>query len=397
VGVRFRQKELGGSLHYNLHSFYSELVGTPRPLFVVLLVQLLLLAVLAVYLFGCSCCTTQTSPPGTSPRHCAGLSPTIMRLSTTLLLLLSTASAAPAASSSNITTWHVVWTGGQSNSVGTNTQTSGYPTWPSSPQLQMFCWGGQRGCTKGTFLPASAPLVNEDNVGFSQTYGNLLLQTLPATEGVILVNTGVGGTGFHDGNWDAPSGPLAVRSVAVMQQLAAALPATLGGNLSLHSMLFHQGELDAGDSRQDYHADYCTYLQADVSALIDFFRASFPGASPSTPFINGGLLPYWEDIAPNTTGVVQAISALNTSRACTGTADSRVFPDFLPGGIPNGDPKARSGASGDVIHFTATQAFFMGFQYWSAFARAAVLTSVVPSAQTQACGAPVQPAVAKCG
>ena len=48
-------------------------------------------------------------------------------------------------------------------------------------------------------------MYNEDNVGFSLTYGNLLLQTLPEGHGVVLVNTGVGGTGFHDGMWDAPS------------------------------------------------------------------------------------------------------------------------------------------------------------------------------------------------
>ena len=37
-------------------------------------------------------------------------------------------------------TWHIVWTGGQSNSVGTNSQTSGFPTWPTNPLVQMYCW-----------------------------------------------------------------------------------------------------------------------------------------------------------------------------------------------------------------------------------------------------------------
>ena len=31
--------------------------------------------------------------------------------------------------------WHVVWTGGQSNSVGTNSQTTGYPTWPTTTRM----------------------------------------------------------------------------------------------------------------------------------------------------------------------------------------------------------------------------------------------------------------------
>ena len=46
--------------------------------------------------------------------------------------------------------WHVVWTGGQSNSVGTNSQKpgSGYPTWPTTTRIQDFNW------KSGTFAPA---------------------------------------------------------------------------------------------------------------------------------------------------------------------------------------------------------------------------------------------------
>lgn len=38
------------------------------------------------------------------------------------------------------------------------------------------------------------PLFNEHNVGFSQTFANLLLPTLPDDHGIVLLNTGVGGT-----------------------------------------------------------------------------------------------------------------------------------------------------------------------------------------------------------
>ena len=132
---------------------------------------------------------------------------------------------------------------------------------------------------------------------------------------------------------------------------------------------------------------------------MDFLRARFPGASASTPFVDGGLLPYWVDaVAGGTGGVPAAIAALNTSRACTATADARVFPDYNPDGTPAGDPNLRSGVSNDVIHFTSTQAVFLGFQYWAAYLRAAALTAVVPSQQTRACpGAALQPNVTKCG
>ena len=301
----------------------------------------------------------------------------------------------------NVTTWRVVWVGGQSNSVGTNTQAAGsYPTWPLNDRIQMFCGPrGSHGCKPGTFAPAMTPVYGETNVGFSLTFANLLAQTLPANEGVVIVNTGVGGTGFHDGNWVAKTGPLAIASVAAVALLNDSIGLLGGGSYALHSMLWHQGELDAGDNRATYHADYCTYLIDDLTALIDYFRGAMVGATATTPFVDGGLLPYWEDnVAGGTGGVPAAIYALNTSRACTGTADSTVFPDFFPDGKPAGDPNARSGASGMVIHFDATEAFVFGFEYWRAYLRAVALTAAAPSARTGACpGAAPQGPVPRCG
>ena len=60
-------------------------------------------------------------------------------------------------------------------------------------------------------------------------------------------------------------------------------------------------------------------------------------------------------------------------------------------------PPARPPLDIQVIHFTATQQFFFGFEYVHAYRRALQVTSVVPSAATSACGAPVQPPVALCG
>merc|ERR1719476_103710 len=83
---------------------------------------------------------------------------------------------------------------------------------------------------------------------------------------------------------------------------------------------------------------------------------------------------------------MDAIYALNTSRPCTATADSRIFSDYLPGTqTPNGDPKYLSGIAHDAIHFDATQAVLMGYQYFDAYKRAVALDAVVPSARTQAC------------
>eukprot|EP01046_Picozoa_sp_COSAG06_P034243 COSAG06_NODE_3570_length_5173_cov_15.270792_6_plen_181_part_00 len=162
-------------------------------------------------------------------------------LSLALAAVAAASSSTPAASASGasgkITKWHLVWTGGQSNSVGTNSQKSGYPTWPTTERIQNFCSYGN---CKGTFKPASVPLYNELNVGFSQTFANLLLPTLPADEGIVLLNTGVGGTGFSDGNWVVPNGRLTVRAIAAVEALKANITAALGGEYSFHTMLWHQ-------------------------------------------------------------------------------------------------------------------------------------------------------------
>merc|ERR1711865_392357 len=105
-------------------------------------------------------------------------------------LVVALALVALGDAAANASTWHIIWTGGQSNSVGTNSQKTGYPMWPTSPRIMNFCSYGN---CKGTFKPATVPLYNEYNVGFSQTFANLLLPTLPDDHGIILLNTGVGG------------------------------------------------------------------------------------------------------------------------------------------------------------------------------------------------------------
>tara|TARA_B110001452_G_scaffold131753_1_gene109451 strand:- start:3776 stop:4714 length:939 start_codon:yes stop_codon:yes gene_type:complete len=293
-----------------------------------------------------------------------------------------------------VSVWHVILTFGQSNSVGTNSQQGGYPVWPTTPRIQNYCFSGLLECTAREFSPAKVPLYGETNVGFSQTFANLLLPTLPEDHGIVLLNTGVGGTGFQDGKWVVPDGPLLQRSLTAVEELSDALPKNLGGNYSFHAMLWHQGEDDAGDNNRGFAASYCTYLESDLSALIDYARTHMPGASKSTPFLTGGMLPYWVDTANGTEGVMSAIYAVNTSRTFTGTADSRIFPDFFPGThTPDGEPNYRSGASGLVIHFNATEATLLGHQYWAAYHRAVELETVVPSQRTLQCNKSAAPVV----
>ena len=70
--------------------------------------------------------------------------------------------------------------------MGTNSQKSGYPVWATTDYIQSFCSYGN---CMGKFVSAKVPLYNENNVGFSQTFANLLLPTLPKGHGIVLLNT----------------------------------------------------------------------------------------------------------------------------------------------------------------------------------------------------------------
>jgi hypothetical protein len=94
-----------------------------------------------------------------------------------------------------------------------------------------------------------------------------------------------------------------------MRAMAAAFQTSFGGVYSFHSMLWHQGEQDAGDNGDNYHASYCSYLMDDMSTLLDYLRVNLPGATSTTPFIDGGLLPYWVDAVNGTADVESAIFA----------------------------------------------------------------------------------------
>jgi lysophospholipase L1-like esterase len=291
-------------------------------------------------------------------------------------------STGPATIPSGVT-WHVVVTAGQSNAVGTNSDTTGYQVWDTTQMIQMYCWTVLIGCTPGTFAPAVVPLYGETNVGFAQTFANLLLPTLSPNHGIVLLNAGAGGTGFVTGQWSTSNTGDTAQLISAAQALVTNLPSQLGGTYVLEAILWHQGENDAGETNPSAHDSYCTYLKTYLSPFIDLLRASLPGASSTTPFIDAGLLPYWVSITPNASPVEQAIYAVNTSRLHTATADSNIFPVTCNGG-PCGDLIDRDG-NGVVIHFNASQAVAMGYQFYAAYGKAKQLTQLVSSATTAAC------------
>lgn len=279
------------------------------------------------------------------------------------------------------TSWLVFLVIGQSNARGTNSQTSGYPTFPTTPRIQMFCGTGS-GCSANTFAPASVPLYNEMNVGFSQSFANTLLPSLAANQGIILVNGAVGGTGFSNGYWFTTNQGLTANAITMTNNLMASVAGAIGGTPVFSGIFWQGGEADAGDN--SFSDTYCHYLNSDLTPMLTFLLGNINGATASTPIVTGGMLPYWVNVrVPAASSVQSALYAINTTMAHSATADSSILANYLPGGVPNGDPDQLSGGSGDsgaVIHFNATEAVLMGQQYYKAYLVAKSLSSPVNAA-----------------
>ena len=130
--------------------------------------------------------------------------------------------------------------------------------------------------------------------------------------------------------------------------------------------------------RQRFSAQIVGGMMASRDLLLsnaeDQARESGTVAGPTDPIL-----------APEP-GALTADVTLSFSR----DADRVEAQVHAPDGTPYGDPAYRSGASGDVIHFTATQATFLGFQYWQAYGRATALTAPVPSARTMTAPGPIR-------
>lgn len=152
-----------------------------------------------------------------------------------------------------------------------------------------------------------------------------MLQTLPATDGIVLINSGVSGTGFQDVREKSqqvvfcaarcsrplshPAGPVdrpqraagseerqrrhgACRGAPCGPQRHVQLPLDalapgVGGRvcegllrppaviLATTPARRRQGEEDAGDNGQNYHADYCTYLVNDLAGKLQPCATAF--------------------------------------------------------------------------------------------------------------------------
>ena len=323
---------------------------------------------------------------------------------TTCLLSTPLANALPrpsidAAALAPQSTAHVFLIAGQSNSVGYNSDPFTADDGPNPRILQLSC------CTANlTTLPPSRCYLNVSadplqpcaigsHVSFARSFARSLLPSLGENDVVVLVPTGISGTGFIDGVWPAYTGSGFKAAIAMLLRTwhllqAGGIAAAADGiatiatyNRSFDGVLWHQGTLDAGDNSQHIAANASYHLNHNLRPLIAALRNSslLPFTSPSLPFMLSQMLPSWAfNVShPERLGVMQALATLTQYVPYTGFADSFGL---------LGDPVFLSGSDHEVIHFTARSQRILGKRYNAAYQAALVNYSEQPVT-----GSPVVP------
>ena len=285
-------------------------------------------------------------------------------------------------------TAHVFLIAGQSNSVGYNSDPFTADDSLNSRILQLSC------CTANlTTLPVDHCFLNVSSdplqpcaigshVSFARTFAKSLLPSLGGEDVIVLVPTGISGTGFIDGVWPAYSGSGFKAAIAKLKrtwqllhdgthatdveaQPAAAAPPAY--NATFSGVLWHQGTCDAGDNSQHVAANASYHLNHNLVPLIASLRNStlLPFTSPSLPFVLSQMLPSWMDNVthPERAGVKEALAMVSQYVAYTGFADSYGL---------LGDPVFLSGSDHEVVHFTARSQRLLGKRYYTAYQAALV-------------------------
>jgi len=282
------------------------------------------------------------------------------------LLLLQTSTSIVPVTAAPVT--HVILIAGQSNSVGSNAggPTPEDTTSPNILQLNCCSSSGQpvplENCT---LTMAQDPLLHQcgmarnQHIGFGMSFVRALNATINHGDSILIVPTGIGGTGFIDHTW-TEDGPGFIRAINRTNRAFE-----LAVNPVFTAVLWHQGECDAGDNVARIMVTNDTYLYQDIGPLISRFRNSsfIPHTSPILPVIVGQLLPQWLNNVSwpqRAAGVGTALTSVPQIIKHTGYADTKGL---------NGEttPGYQSGVDQSVIHFDAPSQRILGRIYYQAF------------------------------
>lgn len=177
---------------------------------------------------------------------------------------------------------------------------------------------------------AQEPLIhvttNANQIGFSLAFARAYLAA--TGKNVLLVPSGVSGSGFSDNNWRV--GDVSYLNAVTNSNRAMALhPLNV-----FQGVLWHQGETDVLNSYSS-----ATY-QTKLDAMIAGFRADITGAN-SSAFILGEMVPEWWPVNGGS-----AIAAVHAD-----TPNRNPKCGFWSGAV--GHNNGTDGHSSDPIHYNA--------------------------------------------
>lgn len=209
---------------------------------------------------------------------------------------------------------------------------------------------GRFGADDGKIISGAEPLHNNedtlraDDIGPAGEFARL--HYAKTNERVILAPAARGGTGFSSSgtnleiSWNRTTGGLYQEAVATANAAMALVPGT-----RFAGILWSQGEANSNLTE----AEYAAFLDD----LIAGFRVDITGATATTPFVLGGMVPDWADA--NALGVLAAHEATPGRVAHTAYADPR-----LP-------TRLSRTSDGDLIHFDAVEQREMGRRFYAAY------------------------------
>ena len=193
-------------------------------------------------------------------------------------------------------------------------------------------------------IPAEEPLQHHvmiyGEIGFGLTFAKLVNEHLDDGKNILIIPCGKGGTGFIDQNWNKGD-PLYNDLINRYRLIKNDYP-----DSKLLAILWHQGEKDVGnDEYQNLLDGFINNLRKDVG-------------NPSTPFILGGMVPYWVNLRSAREVQQQIISTTTLRISNVGYADPN-----LPFVIEKSDNDF------DAIHFDAVGQREMGRRYFEEYLR----------------------------
>ena len=191
-------------------------------------------------------------------------------------------------------------------------------------------------------IRAEEPLqhhTKDDNkIGFGLTFAKLLKEYLDYPNQIILIPCGFGGTGFQGNHWNKGD-YLYSDAVKRVRTVIDNIPGS-----ELTSILWHQGESDVGSPSYETDLDnFILNLRTDLDAI-------------ETPFIVGGMVPFWVDQTTERIEQQQIIMNVVNRHENIGYANPE-----LPFRIEKPDNLV------DVIHYDAAGQRELGKRYFNEY------------------------------